>query len=229
MSTVKLVVPAGTPAYVALTDQLRSEILSGQISHGKRLTVAELVGRYGFSQMPVREALQALQGEGLITILPHRGARVLSLTTKYIRNVYEIRSAIEVMLAKDSLQNVSRRHIQRIEAAEERFAVAAASGDDDQVFLLNREFHFLLYSLADNDEAVRLYDHYNSLSRALRRAYGYSSRRRDEMVKDHDDTLEALRTQDEEGLIRSIQRQSNRGMDDLIARLGQQEPQGSQA
>ena len=221
MSAVQLNVPAGTPAYVALTDQLRKEILSGQIPHGKRLTIAELVNRYGFSQMPVREALQALQGEGLVTILPHKGARVLSLNAKYIRNVYEIRSAIESMLARGSLQNISKRHVQQLEAAQGRFAAAAAHGDDEQVFLLNREFHYLLYSLADNEGGLRLYDHYNSISGALRRACGYSAQRRTEIVQDHEDTLEALRTQDEERLIRSILSQSNRGVEDLIAKIGQ--------
>lgn len=221
MTAVPLMAAVGTPTYVALTDRLRDEILSGTFPHGKRLTVAELVERYGVSPMPVREALRALHGEGLVTVLPHKGARVLSLDPKYVRNVYDIRSAIEAMLARRSLQNVSRNHIQRLEEAERRFAAAASGGSHEQVFSLDREFHRLLYSLADNEEGLRLYEHYNSISGTLRHLYGYSAHRRAEMIQDHEETIEALKTQDEERLTLSIWTQNGRGMNDLIAKLEQ--------
>ncbi|MBL8228105.1 MAG: GntR family transcriptional regulator, partial [Bryobacterales bacterium] len=66
----------GDPVYLRVRERLRADILSGRFGPGERIKIAELSKRYGVSQMPVREALQMLQGEGLITIAPNKGASV---------------------------------------------------------------------------------------------------------------------------------------------------------
>lgn len=220
MPDVRLTAPVGTPAYAALRDQLRKDIVSGAIPNGTRLTVFELVRRYGVSQMPIREALQALQGEGLVNILPHRGARVLSLDAKFIRNVYSIRTAVELLLASSSLPNIGGDEIHELEAIQKRFALAAQHGDADEVFALNREFHYTIYRHADNDEAVRIYDHYNALIGALRRVYDFGPARRERMVAEHEDTLAALRSRDGARLTSSIRAQCERGLGDVLASMG---------
>ncbi len=219
MATTSIHVPIGTPTYAALTDQLRKEILTGQIPYGARLTTAELEARYGVSQMPIREALQALQGEGLLTILPHRGARVRSLDTRFVRNVYNLRAVIETYLACASLPSLREQDIEELQAVQRRFAGAVSDASAEDFFALNREFHYTLYLHADNDEALRVYDHYGALLGSLRHVYGYSPRRRIRMVEDHEDTLAALRAQDEGRLTRSIRSQSDRGMEDLLSNM----------
>src|SRR5918997_1452748 len=94
-------------AYSALTDILREEIVSGRLAAGSRLTVEDLASRYGVSTMPVREALQRLRGEGIIVLLPHRGARVVSLDENLVSNIYDLRGAIESLLARRSLPNLT--------------------------------------------------------------------------------------------------------------------------
>src|SRR3712207_3392027 len=64
------------PIYVRVREQLRTDILQGVFAPGERIKIAELSKRYGVSQMPVREALQMLQGEGLVTIAPNKGASI---------------------------------------------------------------------------------------------------------------------------------------------------------
>lgn len=171
--------------------------------------------------MPVREALQALQGEGLVTILPHKGATVVSLDARFVRNVYSIRDAIENLLARTTLPKMSMRDIQRLEEVQSRFAAAVADGDAETVFALNREFHFTLYRHAENEEALRIYDHYNSLLGALRRVYDFGPERRANMPQEHEETLAALRSRDEERLANSIRRQCEQGMNDLLASMNQ--------
>lgn len=212
-------VPMGTPTYVALTDLLRRDILTGQIPHSTRLTTEELMERYGASQMPVREALHALQGEGLLTILPRRGARVLTLDAHFVRNVYDLRSTIEAYLVRASLSNLQEQDIPPLETIQRRFASAVEYSTAEQFFNLNREFHLTLYRHADNDEALRVYDHYHSLLGSLRHVYGYSFQRRVRMIEDHENTLVALRSRDMERLTHSIQVQSDRGLEDLLANM----------
>ena len=197
-------IPLGTPTYVAIRDQLRKEIISGEIPYGTRLTIGQLVDRYGVSQMPVREALQALQGEGLITILPHKGARVLSLDARFVKNVFSIRCAIESLLARTSLPNLTNAAMDELEKAHQRFILAAQDGDIERIFTTNKTFHVLCYKYSDNTEAFQIYDHYNSLFGTLRRLYGYTHQRRVDLIKEHGAILKALHSRDEERVGKAV-------------------------
>ncbi|MEA1911003.1 MAG: GntR family transcriptional regulator [Spirochaetota bacterium] len=73
--------------YSRVSDNLRMAIVSGEFDPGERLKMADLITRFGTSQMPIREALQQLQGEGLIKIIPHRGAQVITIDQLFIKNI----------------------------------------------------------------------------------------------------------------------------------------------
>lgn len=218
MST-QMTVPVGTPTYAALRDQLRRDILSGLFPHGTRITISQLVERYGVSQMPVREALQALQGEGLVTIQPHKGARVLSLDMHFVRNVFGIRCAIESFLARSSVQNLSDAALSELDHAHDRFVSAALEGSPEQLFTLNRAFHVLCYQLSENDEAFRIYDHYNSLLGTLRHLYGFSPERRQALVREHGAFLAALHARDAELAAKLIWAHCAGAGDELLASM----------
>ena len=81
--------------YSRVTDDLRRAIVSGDFESGERLKMVDLIQRFGTSQMPIREALQQLQGEGLITIIPNRGAQVKIIDHDFVSNIYDLRVAIE--------------------------------------------------------------------------------------------------------------------------------------
>src|SRR5690606_36634903 len=161
----------------AIRDRLRMEILSGRLAAGTRLTTASLVERFGVSQMPVREALQALEGEGLITIAPHRGAAVLPLDQVRVRDIYDLRGALEVVLIRSALPNLSNRAMGEIAAAQARMREQVDSNDPSQLFVLNHQFHDLIYRHADNPEAYSMYNRYASLLSMLRGKYGFSEAR----------------------------------------------------
>ena len=80
--------------------RIRDDIVSGALRFGERITMDALSSRYGVSHMPVREALRELQGEGLVQIEPNRGARVRSIDSSFVENLFEIRTALEVMLVR---------------------------------------------------------------------------------------------------------------------------------
>lgn len=221
MAISSLKVPIGTPAYAALRDQLRKDIVSGEIPHGTRLTIAHVVERYGVSQMPVREALQALQGEGLITISPHKGAHVLSLDARFVRNVYDIRAAIESLLAWSSMPHVDDKAMAQLEAAQRRLDAAVEGENHDLFFELNKDYHLRLYSYSENEDAFRIYDHYNSLLGTLRRVYGFTPRRRTEVSREHWDILGAVKSRDPEGIVRSMIAHIVHGRDEMLASMTQ--------
>ncbi len=212
--------PVGLPAYAALRDQLRADIISGVITAGTRLTVADLVRRYGVGQIPVREALQALEGEGIVTILPHRGARVLSLDARLVRNVHDVRGAIESLLIRLSLPNLTNAAIAQSVSIQQRFREAAAQRQFDAMFSLNQDFHHLIYRHADNPEALKIFDLYASLLGTIRRQYGYGPDRIVEMVTQHEQILAALRAQDEEQLEKLVRLHVEGAKRDLLDHMG---------
>lgn len=193
----KLQIEPGVPTYAALRDRLRSDILTGKLPAGARLTTASLVERFGVSQMPVREALQALEGEGLIEIAPHRGAAVLPLDTTRVRNIYDLRGALEALLVRLALPNLSNRAMAEIAATHERMKAEVGQQDLGHLFALNTQFHNMIYRHADNPEALNMYNRYVSLLGTLREAFGFSAARIERMMVEHEEIVAALRAQDE--------------------------------
>lgn len=217
-----LKIPPGVPTYAALRDHLRTEILTGVIPADARLTTAFLVERYGFSQMPIREALQALEGEGLIEIQPHKGARVLPLDPRRVRNIYELRTVIESLLARLSLPNLTNAATAELAKLHAAMKVVAAKRDSAALFALNHQFHDLIYGHADNAEALAIYDRYASLLGSLRASFGFSAERMQRMIREHGEILDALRKQDPERLEAVVRTHCDGAKEDLLARIARE-------
>lgn len=214
---IKMEMEPGVPTYAALRDRLRAEILSGRLPAGARLTTASLVERFGVSQMPVREALQSLEGEGLIEIAPHRGAAVLPLDISRVRNIYDLRGALEALLIRLALPNLSNRAMAQAAELHDRMKAEVASGNLGDLFSLNQQFHNLIYQHADNAEAFNIYDRYASLLGTLRETYGFGKVRVDQIMDEHQQILDSLRAQDEHRLVAIIGLHCEGAKHDLLA------------
>lgn len=94
--------------YSKVREQLRHDILSNYFAPGARLKILDLVKLYNVSQMPIREALQQLQGEGLVVIEQHKGAYVRHIDKKFVSNIYDVRRVIEVFM---TLESRSEAHV----------------------------------------------------------------------------------------------------------------------
>ncbi|MGV6873552.1 GntR family transcriptional regulator [Pseudochelatococcus sp. B33] len=228
LETAKLEIEPGVPTYAVLRDRLRAEILSGKLPAGARLTTASLVQRFGVSQMPIREALQALEGEGLIEIAPHKGAAVLPLDATRVRNIYDLRGALEALLVRLAIPNLSNRAMAQIAATHHQMVEAVRKGETAQLFALNHQFHDLIYRHADNDEAFSMYNRYASLLSSLRETYGFSAGRLDQMMKEHGEILAALQAQDEARLTSLTERHCEGAKLDMLD-LMQNEAYGRRA
>lgn len=209
-------------AYAALTELLRDEIVSGRVPAGARLTVDEIASRYGVSHMPVRQALQRLQGEGIVVLLPHKGARVVSLDARLVDNVYDLRGAIEALLARLSLPNLTNAAMARLDALYQQYVKAAKNRNVKSVFALNAEFHILLYQHANNAVAFEIYDRYSGLMRTLRQKYGIGPGRLAERVAGLSEVLDALHTKDEERLGKVVALQCELAKRDLLRLMAEE-------
>src|SRR5436190_12971338 len=112
-------------ASVTIRDRVRDDIVAGALPFGSRLTLDLLATRYSVGHTPVREALRQLEGEGLVVLTPNRGARVRAVDLDFVRNIFDLRIAIEAMLARRSAERIEIGHIARLESIHARFEAQA--------------------------------------------------------------------------------------------------------
>ncbi|WP_189027009.1 GntR family transcriptional regulator [Paenibacillus albidus] len=203
--------------YSRVRDKLREDILSGVFKSGVRLRIVDLSNRYGVSQMPIREALQQLQGEGLVNLLPHKGASVREVNEKFVSDMYDIRMAIETMLVRNAVPNMNDSDFNRLVTIEEQYEKAAEEGDMLLCLKLNESFHKIINNLAQNEEAIRIIDRHWGLIDSMRQIFG--SNRGNDIVNDHRMLLEALNNRDAEAAANITRDHVIKAKGDLIARF----------
>ena len=131
--------------------EVRELILAGDFAAGARLGEAELAERLGVSRTPVREALSRLAAEGLVEIVPNRGARVSSWTVAELEEVFDLRSALEPRLTALAVPRATAADtagLERLARAMEREGRPGPRRDLDALVPLNRAFHGRLVELA---------------------------------------------------------------------------------
>ena len=130
-------------------EALRERILRGDYPEGAPLRQDAIAAEFGVSRIPVREALRQLEAEGLVTINPHQGATVSSLSIDEVRELFELRALIESDLLRRAIPHLTPEDIQRAEEILAKYEEAFRQGDVSAWGELNWEFHSTLLTPAD--------------------------------------------------------------------------------
>ncbi|RVL41517.1 GntR family transcriptional regulator [Sinorhizobium meliloti] len=133
----------------ALIEEIRQAILSGRYPAGSQLRQDALAETYGVSRIPVREVLFQLEAEGLVRIVPQKGAIVSELSLAEINDVFELRALLEPRLFRKSAPLLDGDDFARVEEVQNRFLKATAAGEIDSYGQLNAELHLALYRRAE--------------------------------------------------------------------------------
>lgn len=183
----------------SICDRLRQDILSGVFPFGGRLKIDELAARYTTSHMPVREALRQLQGEGLVNVEPNRGARVRAINIEFVRDLFDLRIALEAMLARRAAEKIVSSQLDEIRRIESDLEASAARSDFAAVLAANQAFHAVINNAAGNFEAIRILDRHWNIIVALWGRHGYGEERVAGVISDHRQIIVALSQRDAEG------------------------------
>ncbi len=130
---------------------LRESILHGELAPGAHLGEAELAERLGVSRTPVREALSRLAAEGLVEVLPHRGARVVTFSPEDLDGIFDVRLALEPQATGRAAGRATAADLDVLDALAHRMLAVGAPGgaqDLDALVPLNRDFHARLLAVA---------------------------------------------------------------------------------
>jgi DNA-binding GntR family transcriptional regulator len=201
--------------------ELRQEILRGQVPPGSALRQELLAKRFSVSRIPVREALRALERDGLVEVHPNRGAYVVELSADQVTEIIDLRILIEGDLIARSVPRMSKNDIRAIAAAAE---VAAAAANTPEWSQTDRHFHEILYIPAMRPQQLALA---LGLRRSIERywaIYGQLPSRRKEWLKDHRQLVEACRDGDSKRAKSELVDHIRRAGEFLVERL--QEVQG---
>lgn len=182
------------PARDRVASALREAILSHQFSEGQELTLKDTAASLGVSATPIREAFQILEREGLIELRPNRGAVVLGMNEKRIRDHYETRAALEraaVRLACCNGADLSQIKLAYLQAEQ-----ALAQNNSEQYSVQNQAFHMEIWKASGNEKILELLSSlWNGLSmghKVTQEEYARIS------MSEHKIILEAMESRDED-------------------------------
>ena len=206
------------PARERVAASLRKSILRGEIREGTVLTLAGTAKQMGVSAMPVREALQLLAGQGLVLLRPNKGAVVLGINEKYIRDHYTVRSVLESEAA--ALAARPGTDISGIENAYAEMQRVLAEKRYPEYKQCNESFHMAIWDAADNPKLEQLLASlWNGLSLGFlvseEEYAGVSSR-------EHGEIMKAFRAHDPERARAIMKAHMERSMNDVLNNYRQQ-------
>lgn len=181
-----------------IADSIRAGIIGGQHLPGARIRQADLAARFGTSRIPVRQALQKLENEGLVSVVANAGAWVAHLTLAECEEVYQMRERLEPLLLRYSAAHLDEGSIDELGRLAQRIS---ADGIDADAFLeLDIEFHMASYSGARTSQLGDLTRKLWNTTAPYRRAYiaSWSPESRRIAHEEHHLIVAALRDDDVE-------------------------------
>ncbi|HAL32585.1 MAG TPA: GntR family transcriptional regulator [Lachnospiraceae bacterium] len=183
-------------AFLPLRDvvfkQLREEILYGKLKPGERLMEVALSERLGVSRTPIREGIRLLEKEGLVVMLPRRGAHVASITAKQLADVLEARRTLETFTMNACCARITRTRYEELKKANERFAEAIDGGNLRDMADTDTEFHNIIIDTAGNEKVKEML--VNLKEQIFRYKYEFMKEMSDptRLVREHDQIIKAI-------------------------------------
>ncbi len=173
--------------------KLREDILAGNYLPNEELKEKNIGDELGVSRTPVREALRQLELEGLITIIPNKGAYVVGLTQKDIRDIYEMRILLEGLCARWAAEHITESQLQELEENIFLTEFHAQKQNWEQMVELDNHFHEILYQSSESKELERVLKEYHQYVQRVRKITLARAERCLNSCEEHRIILEALK------------------------------------
>ncbi|MDD3569549.1 MAG: GntR family transcriptional regulator [Lachnospiraceae bacterium] len=159
------------PLREVVFNNLRDAILNGELKPGERLLENQLADKLGISRTPVREALRMLEQENLVALFPRKGAQVLDLSATDIKNVLEIRSALEAVAMRHACQSMDVENLNEIKRLNVEFERAFEEKEYEKVATTDEKIHDIIFAAAHNDRLVQIISNMRAQVYRYRMAY----------------------------------------------------------
>lgn len=178
--------------------KLKQDILSGKYEANEELKEKNIGDEFGVSRTPVREALRQLELEGLVSIIPNKGAFVIGVSLKDIRDIYEMRTLLEGLCARWAAMHITKEQLAELE--ENVFLSEFHSGKEnwEQILELDNRFHELLYEASGSRELIHVLKDYHQYVQRIRKITLSDKERVKASTAEHMQIVEALKNHEEQ-------------------------------
>lgn len=207
-ATIRRIAPVEAEANDTLqeetTRRLRDLIVQGELPAGARLNERELTELLGISRTPLREATRRLASEGLVELLPHRGAIVAPIDEARVRDALAVMGALEAFAGEVACERASDAEINEIRALHYEMLAFRAREDHHGYFARNQSIHFKIIDCAGNEVLSQTYRLLNDRVRRVRYQANVNRERWDQAIAEHEEILAALVARDAARLKRQL-------------------------
>ena len=173
---------------------LRDAILKGELEPGERLMEIQLAERLVVSRTPIREAIRKLELEGLVLMIPRKGAEVAKISEKSLRDVLEVRRSLEELAAELACQRMDAEALKDLEDAQKAFIQAVESGETMTMAEADEHFHDVIYMGTGNTRLVQILNNLREQMYRYRLEYIKDAEKRQILLVEHESILRAIRS-----------------------------------
>ena len=188
-------VKSGASLHGDVLSRLRDYIVEGNLPDGGRVPERELCEMFGISRTPLREALKVLASEGLLELLPNRGARVRALSERDLAELFDVMGGLEALAGRLACENITDEEVAEIERLHHEMYGYYLRRDMHGYFQCNQLIHQKIVAAAGNSALSVTYASFAGRIRRVRYSANLA-RRRDrwgEAMREHEAILDALR------------------------------------
>jgi DNA-binding GntR family transcriptional regulator len=192
----------GTEEYLPLREvvfnTLRKAILTGELKPGERLMEIHLANQLGVSRTPIREAIRKLELEGLVVMMPRRGAEVAQITEKSLRDVLEVRRSLDALCAELACDRITAEELEKLKTACEQFEKAAGTDDVAEIAKADVALHDIIVQATRNRRLIQIVNNLSEQMYRYRFEYIKDEERHDNLVEEHRMIYERILCRDKE-------------------------------
>ena len=185
---------------------LRQAILRGELKPGERLMEIQLANKLGVSRTPIREAIRKLELEGLVLMIPRKGAEVAEITEKSLKDVLEIRRALEDLAVRLACEKITKEELAELKNAGDEFKKVLKSQDITEVAEADVKFHDVIYMATDNPKLIQLLNNFREQMYRFRVEYLKKAEVRPQLLAEHDEIIKFITEGNKEEASRVVTR-----------------------
>ena len=202
---------------------LRQAILRGELQPGERLMEIHLAQKLGVSRTPVREAIRKLELEGLVLMIPRKGAIVAEITVSDLEDVLEVRMALEELAVKHACRHVTREQLEEMRYLSDQFKKTLYGDDVGACAQADMKFHEAIYAATRNGRLVQILNNLREQMYRYRMEYLKDRQSHNFLVHEHEEILAALEQRDEKKALEVTSRHIQRQKMHIISALNAKE------
>lgn len=185
---------------------LRQAILRGELKPGERLMEIQLANKLGVSRTPVREAIRKLELEGLVLMIPRKGAEVADISEKSLKDVLEVREALEELAARLACDKITKEGINRLKEAAQDFRSALKSNDITQMAEADVRFHDVICNATENQKLGQLLNNLREQMYRYRIEYLKDQQVYEKLLSEHEEIIRHIEKGEKDEAARVVSR-----------------------